>query len=309
MLLSVVVVNWNSCSDLERCLRSLEAQTHHELETIVVDNGSTDGSSDMVRRAFPNVLLLAQDDNLGFGEACNVGILASHGEWVCMLNNDGTAEPEWAAAIARAAQTAGERCGMLMSLMLYSSRPGVVNSTGVVLKRNGGGADRLGECAVADATATEEIFCPSAGACAYRRTMLDEIKLEVGYFDSRHFMYYEDTDLGWRARLAGWSAMYVPGSVMHHVWHGSSHRHGGAWLQRMSATNHLRTVLKNGSWQMMLHATPRSVVAIAKMLWNDGPRGVLTLRTAARESLAARVEVERLRVEDRRAVERRWAGR
>ncbi len=305
MLLSVVVVNWNSCSDLEECLQSLEAQTYAELETLVVDNGSTDGSADMVRRKFPNVVLLAQSDNLGFGEACNVGILASHGEWVCMLNNDGTAEPGWAEALVDAAKAASDRCGMLMSLMLYSSRPGIINSTGVVLKPNGGGADRLEDCSAREATKAE-IFCPSAGACAYRRTMLDEIKLEVGFFDSRHFMYYEDTDLGWRARLAGWSATFIPGAVMHHVWHGSSHRHGSAWLQRMSATNHLRTVLKNGSWQMMVRATPRSLIAMTKVLWNDGPRAALGLRDAARDSLRARAEVERLRTEDRRAVERRW---
>jgi GT2 family glycosyltransferase len=306
MLLSVVVVNWNSCSDLESCLRSLEKQTYTDLETIVVDNGSTDGSSDMVRREFPNVVLLAQTENHGFGQACNAGILASHGEWVCMLNNDGTIESGWAEALVRAAEKAPARCGMLMSLMVYSSRPGVVNSTGIVLKPNGGGSDRLEQCSLKEAAEPEEIFCPSAGACAYRRAMLDEITLDVGFFDERHFMYYEDTDLGWRARLAGWSAMYVPSAVMRHDWHGSSHRHGDVWLQRMSATNHLRTVLKNGSWQMMIRATPRSVIAMTKVLWNDGLGAVVRFRDAARESLAARTEVERMRTEDRRALERRW---
>src|SRR5450432_2403635 len=97
--LSIVVVNWNSHDDLRACLASLRAQTYRDLETIVVDNGSTDGSADMVATDFPEVRLLRETENLGFAEACNRGIEASQGAWAVMLNNDAVADPGWAQAL------------------------------------------------------------------------------------------------------------------------------------------------------------------------------------------------------------------
>ena len=126
MKLSVVVVNWNSQADLEACVSSLLAGTHGELEVIVVDNGSCDGSAEMVRERFPQVLLLAEQENLGFAEACNRGIAASSAPWVVMLNNDAVVEPGWAEAMVAAAERAAPDCGMLQSLILFSGRPGVV---------------------------------------------------------------------------------------------------------------------------------------------------------------------------------------
>ena len=125
MLLSVVVVNWNSRDDLSACLRSLRAQTHRELQIVVVDNGSSDGSADMVTADFPEVVLSRETDNLGFAEACNRGIEKSDGAWVAMLNNDACAEPEWAETevekIDVAAQVGGQEL-TLPGFLLHTVR-------------------------------------------------------------------------------------------------------------------------------------------------------------------------------------------
>lgn len=309
MRLSVVIVNWNSREDLEGCLLSLREQTHRDLEVIVVDNGSKDGSAEMVRESFPEVVLLAENENLGFAEGCNRGIEKSTGEWVAMLNNDTVADPNWAGALVEAAERCPPRCGMLQSLMLYRHRDGRVNSTGIELTRSGGGRDRDEGKPKPSSDAIEEIFCPTAGAAAYRRSMLEEIRLPTGYFDRDHFMYFEDMDLGWRARLAGWSALYVPQSIVHHTWHGSSKRHGRAWLVVISRTNRIRTLLKNASLPFLLRTSPKTAYEIAELLFHGRAKAGADLIKALRDSVLVRNEVNRMAKENRRHIEERWVVR
>jgi GT2 family glycosyltransferase len=308
MLLSVVVVNWNSRDDLRACLESLRAQTYRELEVIVIDNGSADGSADMVAADFPEVVLSRETENLGFAEACNRGIEKSHGPWVAMLNNDACAEPRWAESLALAIAGAPPGCGMLQSLLLYQDRPAVINSTGIELTYSGGGRDRDGNKDRRGVVPAIDVFCPTAGAAAYRRSMLDAIKLPTGYFDRSHFMYYEDLDLGWRARLAGWSARYVPDSSVLHRWHGSSGRHGRAWLDAISYINRLRTLLKNASVPFLLRTAPRTLLELTKLVWLGKIKGVTRLALAVRESVALRQRVTSMQTVSRRDVERAWTA-
>jgi GT2 family glycosyltransferase len=308
MLLSVVIVNWNSIDDLRACLTSLRAQLHTELELIVVDNGSSDGSPAMVQTEFPEVKLLSQTDNLGFAQACNIGIDASRGEWVAMLNNDTLAQPNWARALVAEIEAAAPDCGMLQSLLLYQDRPEVINSTGIELTYSGGGRDRDGGRAAGTTHPERNLFCPTAGAAAYRRSMLHAIKLPNGYFDPDHFMYYEDLDLGWRARLAGWSAHYVPESVVLHRWCGSSTRHGRGWLVVLSSTNRLRTLVKNASIFFILRTIPRTVLELAKLIWFGRVAGLARLLKALRQSSYLRRSVRAMERLPRRAIERQWTA-
>jgi GT2 family glycosyltransferase len=308
MLLSVVVVNWNSRDDLRACLQSLRAQTHRDLEIIVVDNGSHDGSAGMVAAEFPEIALSRETENLGFAEACNRGIDKSHGVWVAMLNNDACADPKWAEALVEAIGHVPADCGMLQSLLLFQDRPTVINSTGIELTYSGGGRDRDGGKARSGVVPNADLFCVTAGAAAYRRSMLDAIKLPTGYFDRSHFMYYEDLDLGWRARLAGWSARYVPESVVLHRWHGSSERHGRAWLDTMSYINRLRTLLKNASIAFLLRTMPRTVFEVTKLVWLGKWSGVTRLARAVQESADLRRHVRSMEKVSRHDVERAWTA-
>jgi GT2 family glycosyltransferase len=305
----VVIVNWNGREFLGPCLEALAQQTFRRFEVLVVDNGSTDGSAELVRTSHPDVTLLLAGENLGFAEGCNRGIERSRGEWVCMLNNDTIPDPRWLEALVEAAREAGPDCGMLQSLMLLVHRPGFVNSTGIVLRPDGGGVDRGDGEAAEGFRDGAPIFCPTAGAAAYRRALLEQVRLRDGYFDRRHFLYLEDLDLGWRARLAGWNARYVPGSVVRHHWHGSSDRHGEQALARLSAINRWRTLAKNASWPFFAGAIVRSTPELWR-LWRRGGRATLQeLYGALRESLETRAEVSRLARTERRALEKVWVDR
>jgi GT2 family glycosyltransferase len=308
MRLSVVIVNWNSRADLKACLESLAAQSHTDLEIIVVDNGSTDGSATMVANEFSQCRLLAETDNLGFAEGCNRGIDASTSAWVAMLNNDCVAEREWAGALADAARRAPESCGMLQSLMLFLDRPHTVNSTGIELTALGGGRDRHGGRRWPNEASSRPaaIFCPTAGAALYRRAMLDRIRLSTGYFDRTHFMYFEDLDLGWRARLAGWDALYVPESRVRHKWHGSTDRHGASWLAVLSGINRVRTQIKNASPFLIARTSPVTMVETLEIARHGGIDGLRQLTRAVRESRALRREVSRTMRVGRRTIERTW---
>jgi GT2 family glycosyltransferase len=286
----------------------LKGQTQDGLEVIVVDNGSADGSADMVADEFAGFVLLRETENLGFAEACNRGILASHGEWVAMLNNDAVAEPEWAKALVEAAVEAPAHCGMLQSLLLYQSRSDTVNSTGIEMTRSGGGRDRMEGRPRTEAQRSDEIFCPTAGAAAYRRSMLEAIHISGGYFDRVHFMYFEDMDLGWRARLAGYDARYVPGSIVHHAWHGSTERHGRSWLKVIANTNRLRTLLKNATPVLIAASLPTTLEGALTVLRHGGIKGLRTWMRAIGQSLEARAEVNRMSKALRSDIERQWRG-
>ncbi len=308
MLLSVVIVNWNSRDDLRLCLESLRHQTHRELEIIVVDNGSEDDSVEATRRDFPEVFLIEAGENLGFAEGCNRGIGVSRGEWVAMLNNDTIADTQWAAELVEAARQAPPTCGMLQSLLLFLSKPDVINSTGIAMTRAARGYDRDGGRPKSQTPQACQIFCPTAGAAAYRRDMLEAIKLPDGWFDRRHFMYLEDLDLGWRARLAGFDARFVPTSFVLHKHHGSSGRHGLSWLEVISRINRIRTLIKNGSirfWMETLFITGFDLVDILR---HGGFKALMTLTEAIPSSLRSRSIINRMRKVSRKSVEDRWAA-
>jgi GT2 family glycosyltransferase len=119
-------------------------------------------------------------------------------------------------------------------------------------------------------------------------------------------MYYEDLDLGWRARLAGYSAEYVRASVVHHKWHGSSSRHGRAWLEVISCVNRQRTLLKNASVPFILRTTPRTALELGKIVWFGRLKGILQSARAVRESMGLRPNVQAMAKVTRRQVEAEW---
>ena len=221
-LVSVIVVNWNGLDYLPGCLDSLAAQSYPTLETIVVDNGSTDGSVEYLRsRRSDRLQLLEQPGNLGFAGGNNVGIRTSKGAYVALLNNDAEADPGWVEALVAAAES-DPAIGMCASRIYVWNRPGLLDGAGLIVSGDGIGRARGrlepdGERYQREA----DVLLPSACAALYRRAMLDEI----GLFDEDFFAYCEDTDLGLRARIAGWRCRYVPGAIARHRYSGSTAAH------------------------------------------------------------------------------------
>ncbi len=218
-LVSVIVVNWNGAVHLPECLASLARQSYPSLEFIVVDNGSTDDSLTILRKSEDDRLTLIEAGrNLGFAGGNNLGIRASRGGYVALLNNDAVAEPGWVEALARAA-SADRRIGMCASKILVYGSSGLLDGAGLLLSADGIGRGRGRLELDGPAFAREEdILLPSGCAALYRRAMLDEI----GLFDEDFFAYCEDSDLGLRARIAGWRCRYVPDAVVHHKYSSST---------------------------------------------------------------------------------------
>ena len=102
-VVSVITPTWNRRDLLRECLRSLAAQTFLDREVIVVDNGSSDGSAEMVLAEFPQVVLIRNAENRGFCAAVNQGIRQARGRYVALLNNDAEADPGWLEELVRAA--------------------------------------------------------------------------------------------------------------------------------------------------------------------------------------------------------------
>jgi GT2 family glycosyltransferase len=138
--------------------------------------------------------------------------------------------------------------------------------------------------------------------------MLDEVRLPDGWFDRNYFMYYEDLDLGWRCRLAGYSAWFVPESFVLHKYHGSSERHGHSWLEVIQRINRLRTLLKNGSVRFWIENIFINGFDLLSILRHGGIRAAITLMKAVPASLKSRSAINRQLKVPREAVEQRWAG-
>lgn len=303
---SVVIINWNCKDDLPTCLGALERQTERDFEIILVDNGSIDDSVEMVRRDFPDVRIIETGKNLGFAEGCNVGIEHARGEWIATLNPDTEADPRWLEELLEVVQRGGPRLGMVQSRIVFRHAPDRTNSTGVLVFRNATFVDRSFDMPAHDDEPADEIFCASAGAALYRRSMLDEVRLPTGYFDKTFFMYFEDVDLGWRCRLAGWSARYAPRAIVRHGLHASSKRKGATFVARQCNYNRVRTLAKNASPGLLVRSVPRLLADMKWSVRHEGPAAVARYLEAARDGFVARPRVETIAQVARREVERRW---
>ncbi len=131
-LISVVVLNWNGDRVVEQCRMSFHAQTYHSLEIIVVDNASTDGSVDLIQDRFPDIKLIINTKNLGFGGGNNVGIRASRGRYIMMLNNDTRLDPRCIEELKKAIEK-GHRCGACASKILLEYEDDLIDAAGIVV--------------------------------------------------------------------------------------------------------------------------------------------------------------------------------
>jgi GT2 family glycosyltransferase len=208
---SVIVVAYNAGRDLEPCLSALTRACGPDDEIILVDNASRDGSAEETERAFPGVTVIRSDRNLGFGGGNNLGARLAASRYLAFLNPDTIVEPGWLQALVDALE-ANPQAGLATSKILLLRDPSHVNTcgnevhcTGLTVCRGIG----LDPHAVADGV---EVQAVSGAAFAVRRDLFELLE----GFDESFFLYMEDTDLSWRARLAGYRCIYVPTSIVYH---------------------------------------------------------------------------------------------
>jgi GT2 family glycosyltransferase len=235
---TVIVLNWNGRDLLEECLSSLAAQTDQDFETLVVDNGSTDGSVDFVRANFPKVRIMALPENYGFAKGNNIGMRAVRTERIALLNNDTRVDPAWLEKL-NAAMDAHDDVGLCASKMLNYFHPDMIDTAGdelgvaLAFKRG------MGERDNGDYSTSCFVFGACAGAALYRKRLLDQ----VGLFDESFVTNYEDVDLSFRAQLAGYRCLYVPDAIVYHKV-GETKRRSG-WTRVQSHRNRILLWLAN----------------------------------------------------------------
>jgi GT2 family glycosyltransferase len=262
----VVIPVWNGGRWLDRCLGSIAGQTEAVHEVITVDNGSTDGSVEHLRAAYPQVRVLELGANTGFAHAVNVGVAAASGELVALLNTDIELAPDWVARMAGALRANPEAAAVACK-MVQLAAPDRIYDAGDVLRRDGA-CEQRGRFGHDDGSfdASGEVFGACAGAALYRRAAV----AGVGGFDERYFAYLEDVDLALALRLAGWRCLYEP-VVARHAGEGSSADLPGGH-QRLVARNTLLLVAK---W-FPARWLPLVAYRQAGWLWHAAREGRLT---------------------------------
>jgi GT2 family glycosyltransferase/glycosyltransferase involved in cell wall biosynthesis len=242
-LVSIIILNYNGREHLQRCLASLQDLKFPapQLEIIVVDNGSTDGSLGSIKAQFPEVVLIHNETNLGFSKAANIGADHAKGDYVAFLNNDMRVAENW------------------LSVLLETSRAGKGRACAgsIVLNWDGSEVDFKGR--------TDDAFClayepstdespnvskappyvlslfASGGAALFERRVFQEL----GGFDPDFFLYQEDVDLGWRLWLRGYECVIARASVVYHRGGASSSKLAPEYVQQLSQRNALCSIFKN----------------------------------------------------------------
>ena len=239
--LTVVVPNWNGERFLETCLGSLREQTFENFETVLVDNGSTDGSVELVSRSFPEVRIVRIPENRGFSAAANAGIRSSDAELVTLLNNDTEQDAGWLESLVQIADT-HPGAGFFASKLVDFQNRRTLDGAGDALRRSGlpyrvghGERDR------GQYDEARYVFGACAAAALYRREMLEEI----GLFDEDFFAYCEDGDLSFRAQLAGYRCLYVPEAIVYHLGSASTGGKRSPTATRLGTRNGLWLLVKN----------------------------------------------------------------
>ena len=215
-MVSIIIINYNGGSDTSECLRALERQTFKEFEIILVDNGSLDNSVIQINDFLQSNTLSSAlrfvrlDSNHGFAGGNVEGMKHALGRFVALLNNDTKPDKAWLEElVTRMENDSG--VGVCASRLVQDDS-NLIDSAGDGYAKILRGF-KIGEGKVANNFAEQKyVFGACAGAALYRREMLEQI----GFLDTDFFLLYEDTDLNFRAQLAGWKVLYVPTAVVHH---------------------------------------------------------------------------------------------
>jgi GT2 family glycosyltransferase len=237
---SVLIVNWNSGRLLAECLQHLMAQTVKPAQVLVVDNASSDASIDAIGN-LENVSLRRADVNLGFAAGNNLAIAGCDSEYIALLNPDAFPEPDWLENLLAAAATNPDVVAF-GSRQLDQSNPEYLDGTGDAYHMSGKvWREQRGVQQQPADLIQREIFSPCAAAALYRRQAI----VDLGGFDEDYFCYVEDVDLGFRLRLAGHMAMYVPEAIVHHVGSATSGGRHGDFAVYHGHRNLVWTYVKN----------------------------------------------------------------
>ena len=274
-LATVVVVTWQGAHLLPACLDGLTAQRgpRARFAVWVVDNASTDGTAELLRTRYPWVRVLPNRDNQGFAGGCNLALREVSTPYAVLLNNDARPEPDWLDALLAAfepAVAADVAAVTARVLLAGGATPGRINNAGNVVRSDGYAYDRgLGASNGPPYDVPADVFGFCGASAALRMTALRQ----VGLFADDFFLYYEDTDLSWRLRLAGWRVRYEPAAVVRHL-HSASADQRSALFAFHNERNRLLMLVRNAPARIavpQLLRFPVTTLLLSLRRWRGRP--------------------------------------
>ncbi len=256
--LTIVVPNWNGEEHLADCLSSLRQQDYGgPIEVVVVDNGSTDRSLELVNREHRWVKVVRLETNRGFATACNRGAREGSGEIALFLNNDTKVDTAWARELSTCFDDAGVAAAGAKILDWRGKRLDFVGGTLSFF----GHAHQISQGETDDGRfdVEKEILFPCGGAMAVRRDLF----LEAGGFDQDYFIYFEDVDLGWRLWLMGHRVVFCPAAITYHKLHSTRPRRVAESTKLLYERNALATITKNYEDESLARVLPAALLLCA----------------------------------------------
>lgn len=270
---TIVIPNYNGIKYIQACLESLYSGTVTDIEVIVVDNASADGSMELVKERFPQVRLIVNQENKGFSYAVNQGIKAARTPYVILLNNDTHADVSFVHELEKVMdKDKGKK--------LFSASAKLIS----LYERDK--TDDAGDyyCALGWAFARGKgkpperydrdcnIFAACAGAAIYRRELLDDDK--VGLFDEEHFAYFEDIDIGYRAKIYGYQNRFAANSIVYHAGSATSGSRYNAFKTGLASKNSIYIIYKNMPLFQIILNLPFLIVGFATKILFFAKKGM-----------------------------------
>lgn len=293
---SVVVLNNNGRRKLEQCFRSLQRLDYprQELEILAVDNASLDGSVELIQRVFPDVRIVANDENVGIAQGNNAGARAATGEYVVFLDEGMSVDTGFVRALVNAVR---ERDGVVAAGAKILSHDGAevefgggsINCTGHG-KQLGLGEPHVGSRYDAPAPTA---YASSAGMIVDR-----QVFLAVGGFDEDYFMLFEDVDLGWRLWLYGYEVRYAPNAIARRRYPAAVGAFDETKRNILADRNALATVLKNYEDRNAYRALSAAALAAAAGAVDGAEAAGLVDRSALARSLGGQILPWQLTTQD-----------
>lgn len=246
---SVIVLNYNGKDFLFKCLETIKSQTYSNIQTIVVDNNSTDGSDEVIK-VYPQIVFIKNPDNYGYTKANNIGVSHANGDLLLLLNNDTELFPNTIEELVKSYKP---------HTLLAPTQ--IIKSRGEEQEVEGIGADIFGyPFAYSDKSKNKLFYVDGAALFISKKDYL-----ELGGFDEELFIFQEDIDLSWRARLYGMSIATCPSAKLYH-YSGASVSGGNAGSSQIYTTSYfrrflneknvIRNILKNYSVLIVLILLP-----------------------------------------------------